>query len=164
MGTNNESQFRICYREDMFGSVEIDRPIEYSFMTPLPGARRDSDQDARDVSTEIAPKLRNRRLALVLALDEARKRSSNLNVEELKNHMMRHTCFVIQESAFRTAIDFEMKSAALIGALWKLHDSRPGVVTPMSRVNRNVLERGCPKEALDVIHDIVQEESNFEAE
>ena len=148
--------------ESVFKGTYVPRPIEYSFLNPDPRARRDLSKKEREASMKMDEKVKNRRLAIINALSSAFKRNKSLDYSEFKDELKGRNNFVIDAENYDNAMNLELKTVVLAGALWEAVESGTEMILkPISHVDESVLRRNVPKRVLQELDEVLSVSSIY---
>jgi hypothetical protein len=155
-------EFTTNIPESIFKSSYVPRPIEYLFLNPDPRARRDLSQKEREASMKMDEKIKNRRLAIISALSSAFKRKKLLDYSKFREELKKKNHFVVDLGNFCNAMNLELRTAILAGALWEeLHSEQGMILKPITYVDDSVLRRNAPKPVLHELDTILSNSSIY---
>ena len=140
---------------NIFENTIVTRPIEYTFLNPDPGARRDLPVEQRRASMMIDEKIKNRRLAIISALSSAFKRRKLLNFTAFKRVLRKKSIFVVDPKNYDYAMNLELGTAIIAGALWEVRSEKPTILKPLNKVDESQLKRGAPLATLRELNAIL---------
>lgn len=133
------------------------RPLDYRNLTKSTKALRERNQDEiRNATLSVEPKIRNRRLAIILALSVCFKKNLQLNYATFINHLAKYEdFFVVNRKSFEEIMLDEIKISFVAGIPYRLAENF--MVVPLVGINENELLIDAPADVVKAINEYFNE-------
>lgn len=137
------------------GKFITERPLDYKNLTKNIGALRENNQqDIRELTMKLEPKIQNRRFAILYFLNKAFLNKTNLSLTKLVNFMLLHEdIFVIEKNNIYDTMCEEINIAFISGIPFSIENGDE--LKPHTGINIVELTINAPSELLTIIKEIV---------
>lgn len=127
-----------------------EKPLDYNNLIKHVGALREHNQQAiREATMHFEPIIKNRRLAVILALQRAFEKNKPLYPALLIEHLSKYpNLFVVNESSFYTTMMQELEIAFSVGIPYLVASNR---VMPLVGINIKEVTKNAPKTVVDIL-------------
>ena len=126
------------------------KPLDYNNLTKNIGALRENNQkNTRETTLLYEPKIKNRRLAILLSLHKAFVNSSPLDPEALVKYLAQYPeKFIIDKSSFKNIMYKELDIAFSAGIPYRVTNNK---LVPLTDLNIDELTKNAPADVLSII-------------
>ena len=147
----NNSNFPSYIFENTFYTK---KPLDYHNLTKNTGALRENNQEkVREITLKLEPKIKNRRLAILHALQNSYKTKQNLNLSKLISSMRNYPdMFVINPDSFEEIMYEEIYIGFVAGIPFKVVNEK---LKPLCGINLNELNINAPLNVIKIIDRII---------
>lgn len=124
------------------------KPLDYNNLTKNVGALREHNQRAvRETTMLFEPKIKNRRLAVIIALQKSRDNNELLDPNRLIDYLLQYPeLFVVNQSSFISTMMLELEIAFSVGLPYTIES---GGLRPLVGVNLSELVKNAPESVLN---------------
>lgn len=135
------------------GSLFVDRPLSYRWMTKSTKALRErGQQNIRTISLQEENKVKNRRYAIVYCLALCARDSIKLNYEKFIGQLLNYpNLFVVSNNAFESVMQIEKDIAVVSGIPFIEKDN---ILKPLTKISIENLTKDAPQEVTETIDTI----------
>lgn len=155
---NKRHYEKIDFPDSIFDRKFItQKPLDYNNLTKNTGALRENNQEKiRKVTMQMESKIKNRRLAILHALNDAYHKQYELNLESLIDALKKFPDeFVVDHNSFLDTMLEESKIGFAAGLPFDI--SIEGGLKPLCGINLDELNIGAPTRVLNMIDSICNE-------
>lgn len=134
------------------GNHIVTKPLDYNNLTKNTGALRENNQaKIRELTLKVEPKIKNRRYAIIYALNKAYLEKTTLDFDTLIDFLNNYPdLFIVNQESFEDVMYSELNIAFMVGTPFSIginNELKPLVGVDMSEVNL-----GAPDDLINVMN------------
>lgn len=134
------------------GNHIVTKPLDYNNLTKNTGALRENNQaKIRELTLKVEPKIKNRRYAIIYALNKAYLEKTTLDFDSLIDFLNNYPdLFIVNQESFDDVMYSELNIAFMVGTPFSIgidNELKPLVGVDMSEVNL-----GAPADLINVMN------------
>ncbi len=134
------------------GNHIVTKPLDYNNLTKNTGALRENNQaKIRELTLKVEPKIKNRRYAIIYALNKAYLEKTKLDFDTLIDFLNNYPdLFIVNQESFDDVMYSELNIAFMVGTPFSIgidSELKPLVGVDMSEVNL-----GAPDDLINVMN------------
>ena len=135
------------------GSFITERPFDYKNLTKNIGALRENNQqDIREITMRMEPKIQNRRFAVLYCLNKAFINKNYLSLKSLVDFMLKHEdIFIIERSKTYETMCEEINIALISGIPFTIKDNDK--LYPLTGINSSELTVNAPSALIETLNE-----------
>ncbi|APG64639.1 hypothetical protein LPB136_04330 [Tenacibaculum todarodis] len=126
------------------GNHIVKKPLDYNNLTKNTGALRENNQaKIRELTLKVEPKIKNRRYAIIYALNKAYLEKSTLDFDSLINFLNDYPeLFIVNQETFEDVMYSELNIAFMVGTPFSVSDNNE--LKPLVGVDMVEVSLGAP--------------------
>jgi hypothetical protein len=137
------------------GNHIVTKPLDYNNLTKNTGALRENNQaKIRELTLKVEPKIKNRRYAIICALNKAYLEKTTLDFDTLIDFLNNYPeLFIVNQESFEDVMYSELNIAFMVGTPFSIvtnNELKPLVGVDMSKVNL-----GAPDDLINVMNKFI---------
>jgi hypothetical protein len=114
--------------------------------------KQNNQQNIRELTIKLEPKIQNRRLAVIYLLNKAFKMAKSISLTKLSQFLLLHeNLFIIKKECFYETMCEEINIATISGLPFTIE--KYDILLPATGINLTELTLNAPKEVLRVLND-----------
>ena len=134
------------------GNHIVTKPLDYNNLTKNTGALRENNQaKIRELTLKVEPKIKNRRYAIIYALNKAYLAKTTLDFDTLIDFLNNYPdLFIVNQESFDDVMYSELNIAFIVGTPFSIginNELKPLVGVDMSEVNL-----GAPDDLINIMN------------
>lgn len=134
------------------GNHIVTKPLDYNNLTKNTGALRENNQaKIRELTLKVEPKIKNRRYAIIYALNKAYLEKTTLDFDTLIDFLNNYPdLFIVNQESFEDVMYSELNIAFMVGTPFSIGINNE--LTPLVGVDMSEVNLGAPGDLINVMN------------
>lgn len=134
------------------GNHIVTKPLDYNNLTKNTGALRENNQaKIRELTLKVEPKIKNRRYAIIYALNMAFLAKTSLDFDSLINFLNDYPeLFIVNQDSFEDIMYSELNIAFMVGTPFEVIENNK--LKPLVGVDMDEVNIGAPSSLINIMN------------